>query len=73
MGESAQLAVPDRPYPSTTFMRFMVKSFVKIDSAPDLRQSDPATGQFRRADPEFGIPQAFRQQQQMRLGFSIRF
>lgn len=73
LGASAQVAVPDHSYPNTIFMRLMMKPFIKVNSAQGLRQSELAAGYFRRADPEFGIPQAFRRQQQMRLGFRIHF
>lgn len=73
LGETTQLAIPERSLPKATFMQLMVKPFVKFNSARGLSQDDLATGFFRRPDPDFGLPQAFRRQQQMRLGFSIRF
>ena len=70
---STRLAIPDRSYPSTAFMSLMVKPFVKFDSAQGLQQDDLNTEYFGHPDPKFGIPEAFRQPQQIRLGFRIRF
>lgn len=70
---SAQLSSFDRAYPNSTFMRLMVKPFLKLDSARSLRQDDIAAEYFRYPDPDFGLPQAFQRPRQMRLGFSIRF
>jgi len=70
---STQLAIPDRSYQSSEFMSLMVKPFMKFDSAQGLRQDDLAVEHFRHPDPKFGIPEAFRQPQQIRLGFRIRF
>lgn len=71
--QTAQLSSLDRSYPNTTFMRLMVKSFLKLDSAHSLQQDDIAAEYFRDPDPDFGLPQAFQRPRQMRLGFSIRF
>jgi len=70
---STQLAIPDRLYPSTAFMSLMAKPFVKFDSARGLRQGDITAEYFRHPDSKFGVPDAFRQPQQIRLGFRIRF
>lgn len=70
---STQLAIPDRSYRSSAFMSLMVKPFVKFDSVQGLRHDDLNAEYFRHPDPKFGIPEAFRQPQQIRLGFRIRF
>lgn len=54
-------------------MSLMVKPFVKFDSVQGLRHDDLNAEYFRHPDPKFGIPEAFRQPQQIRLGFRIRF
>lgn len=73
LDETTQLAIPERSFPKTTFMQLMVKPFVKFDSARGLSQDDLPTEYFREPDPKFGIPEAFRKPQQIRLGFRIRF
>jgi hypothetical protein len=72
-GEPSQLVTAERKYPSTTFMDLMVKSFVRLGSVHDRQENDLATAYFRPADPDFGLPQAFRRPRQLRLGFSIHF
>ena len=73
MEKLGQLSSADRSYPNATFMQLMVKPFLKRDSARSLRQDDIPAEYFRYPDPEFGLPQAFRRPQQMRLRFRIRF
>ena len=73
MEQSEQLSSLDRSYLNSTFMRLMVKPFLKLDTAQSLRQDDVAAGYFRFPDPEFGLPQGFQRPRQMRLGFRIRF
>jgi len=73
MDESVQYLSPERSYKSATFMRLMIKPFVKFDSADELWKDDNAGSYSRYPDPEFGLPQAFRRPQQMRLRFRIRF
>lgn len=49
------------------------RAFVVIES--DYRRFAPANigESFRRVDPEFGWPSAFRRPRQARLSFSVRF
>ena len=73
LDESAQFSYLDRSYPSATFMNLMIKPFLKLDSALELRQDDIAAEYFRYSDSQFGLPRAFQRPRQMRLGFRIRF
>ena len=72
-GQSARFPNLDSSYPNSTFMRLMVKPFLKLDSAHSMQHDDIAAEYFRYPDPDFGLPQAFQRPRQMRLGFSIRF
>lgn len=70
---SAQLSSFDRAYSNSTFMRLIVKPFLNLDAAQSFQQDDIDAGYFRVPDPEFGLPQAFQQPRQIKLGFRIRF
>lgn len=56
--------------PGNLLENVLQRAFLTLES--DYRPSS-ATGDFRRPDPEFGNPAAFRRPQQARLGFSVRF
>ena len=73
MEQSVQQSSLNRTYPGATIMNLIVKPFLKLDSAHDLRQDDIAAEYSRYSDPKFGLPQAFQRPRQMRLGFRIRF
>ncbi len=70
----AEYAVPasqtrlDRP--GNLLETVLRRAFITLES--DYRARD-VSGDFRRPDPEFGDPEAFRRPPQARLGFSIRF
>lgn len=56
--------------PGSLLEAVLRRAFITLES--DYRPSE-ATRDFRRPDPEFGSPAAFRRPQQARLGFSVRF
>ena len=57
---------------SDTFIEAMSRPFASLSM---LRGGDVSVPEydFRRPDPEFGVPKAFRRAGQLRIGFSIRF
>ena len=64
----ASQARVDRP--GNLFETVLRRAFITLESdyRPRVAYQD-----FRRPDPEFGNPAAFRRPQQARLGFSVRF
>ena len=63
----------DSSHPDTALVRFIDRTFVELEThqASSYRFTGP--GLFRRPDPDFGLPEAFRRPRQARLDFCFAF
>ncbi len=70
-------SVPDAQGPglrdSGAIEKIMGRAFLALESDYRLSESGYSTEHFRRPDPEFGRPAAFRRPRQARISFRFRF
>ena len=57
----------------TALVRVANRTSIELDTERAFSDSTRGSGNFRQPDPEFGLPQAFRQPKQARLAFRIFF
>ena len=57
----------------TALVRVANRTSIELDTERAYSYIVRGSGNFRQPDPEFGLPQAFRQPRQARLAFRIAF
>ena len=66
-------ANPESKAADATLRNMLSRTFLTLDSRDVRQEGQPDFSNVSRPDPEFGLPQAFRRPQQLRLAFHFRF